>query len=263
MFGKSKDLSNQILVSQRLMDAEVKSELKKEQGIFDSGVRNIANYIQQKNKDLSIEHAKKIINSKRKVDALQLILSASASLKNYIQLINKGETTPELEQILLTICCCADAFKTNSLVKFKTTIVNVAFKANASNFSNIEKLNDPLKSLLQPFQPTDADAIAFIRSNVAKYCRTPSLIDSLFGSYQQQQQQQPQNIQQNITQRQPSKQNIEPPKHEGASLKFSYTKSSTKVEYKEQSDLYTVNNNEPFSRDKWPDLLAAIKKANK
>ena len=273
MFGKSKDLSNQILICQKLIDAEIKSELRKEQGNFDSGVRNIANYIQQQKKDLSIDHAKKMIISKRKVDALQLVLSASASLKNNVQSINKGEATPELEQILLTLCCCADAFKTNSLVKFKTTIVNVAYKTNAANFSNPEKLNEPLKSLLKPIQPNDSDAISFIRSDVTKYCRSPSLIDSLFG--QQQQTQQIQQNQQNQQQNQPSQQQPQPhiphntsqarpaPKSEGVSLKFSLSRTSSKVQYKEHSDLYVIINNEPFSRDKWPELLKDIKNANK
>ena len=289
MFGRSKGPdSSQILVLQRLMEAEVKAALRKEQGNFDLAVRNTANAIQQKNKANSLANGKKICEAKRKLELLQLLQNSVTSIKKHSDEISKGTVNAEITLILSTINYSADNIKSDGLVKFKNTVIKTTYKNNLQQFSQVDKLSEPLKTIISRGEISDDEVVSTIRSECPKFCRDPKLIDSLFGTAQvQQTRPQPvSEVTKPTTQQEPSLQTVAYPKLTTAST-FSQIPSASELNkhseqktygldslkisrrapashpikptVREHSELFTVATNEPFKRENWPSLLSAIK----
>ena len=241
MFGRKKgvDLTH-ILTLQRLIDAEIKSLQRKEQGNFDAAVRNIGVSVQQKNKTSSITIGKKAFEAKRKVEIVQILAKQVQQIKQKSEEISKGTRSAEVDEMLTIICCCADIFKTDGLVKFKTTVVKEAFKSSFKELTAPDKLGEPIKTLLTQKEPSQEEIISLIRSDCQSFCRDPGAIEALFGAAPQ----------------------PKPQPHVEAK-KPTHVPSFSSIpavgKYKENENIFTPSSNEPFPRESWPSLLASIK----
>ena len=247
MFGRKKgvDLSH-ILTLQRLIDAEIKSLQRKEQGNYDAAVRNVGAAVQQKNKSSCITIGKRAFEAKRKVEIIKILAKQIQQIKPKSDEISKGTRSADVDEMMTIICCCADIFKTDGLVKFKTTVVKEAFKSCFKELITPEKLGDPIKTLLAQKEPSQEEIISLIRSDCQSFCRDPGAIEALFGA---------------AVQQPPQPQPKQQPRIEAKiPLRAQSLSSIPHVrKYKENENIFTPTSNEPFPRESWPKLLASIK----
>lgn len=233
MFGRSKGIDpNQLIITQRMVNAEIGVISRKEQGNFDAACRNCAKFIDAKNKAQALATGKKILEAKNKVDAATELLKFIVQLKDKAENIAKNQMDATCENIVVSMCCGADFFKTDGLTKFKTQQMKDIFKSKASEHMKPEKLPEPLKILFSTTTISELEVISAIREHAAPFVRDSGAIDSLFGAA--------------------------PTKQEIIASKTPVLEASKKDKFVEHVDLFTITNCDVIPIDRWNTILSAI-----
>ena len=181
MLSKVKIDQNNLLLSIKLMDAEFKSLLKKEQGNFETISRYINNFIIQKKKNEIINQGIKIIEINKKILIFIEILKSLNILKEKSIQLSKGDTTGnDLEQSVIILCCLTEISLNQNLLKFKNSILKQLGGSKFSQLSDISKLPENLKIIFNNNNNSEIDIINNLSILLKNHLKDYSQFELLF-----------------------------------------------------------------------------------
>jgi len=256
MLAKGKIEQNSFLIQCRLVDAEIKTAIKKEQNTYETVARQFGAFVGQKKKNDALSSGIKMCEANRKIFILSEIGKSINVLKENVAFLVKGElNSPVLEYSLYVICGCAEASGLASLAKFKTTLMKPLI-VKFQQFCDPSNLKEPLNVFITNAKPSENEIMDNMISASKQHVKDQSQFEAMFNTAPAPQ----------VIPIQPIKPQL--PKTSDSNEKSSsqipkqVPETPSKYVYKEHATLFTPINLPNIDKSKWASVLASIKGIN-